>query len=111
VASLFFSPLMVLVGGPTGFFGVIILLGNLLGGFIFPVDRLPVGLAQFARLIPTSWAMDAVWLSIRGTGGWSAILQTWGMTVLTAAVLLGITYVMFKIIEKKLRIEGIRDVY
>lgn len=111
VASLFFSPLMVLVGGPTGFFGVIILLGNLLGGFIFPVDRLPVGLAQFARLIPTSWAMDAVWLSIRGTGSTSAIFTAWGMSIVTAIGLFGITYLMFKAIEKKLRIEGIRDVY
>ena len=111
VASLFFSPLMVLVGGPTGFFGVIILLGSLLGGFVFPVDRLPVVLAVFARLVPTSWAMDAVSLSIRGTDNSLAILGAWGMSILTAIVMFGITYVMFNTVEKKLRVEGIRDVY
>jgi len=111
VASLFFSPLMVLVGGPTGFFGVIILLGSLLGGFVFPVDRLPVVLAVFARLVPTSWAMDAVSLSISGTDNSSAIFGAWGMSILTAIILSGITYLMFNAIEKKLRVEGIRDVY
>jgi ABC-type multidrug transport system permease subunit len=111
VASLFFSPLMVLVGGPTGFFGVIILLGSLLGGFVFPVDRLPLALAVLARLVPTSWAMDAVSLSIRGTDNSSAIPGLWGMSILAAVVLFGITYLMFKAIEKKLRVEGIRDVY
>ena len=111
VSSLFFSPLMVLVGGPTGFFGVIILLGSLLGGFVFPVNRLPIVLSAFARLVPTSWAMDAVSLSVRGTDNTSAILSAWGMSILVAFVLFGITYLMFKAIEKKLRVEGIRDVY
>lgn len=111
VASLFFSPLMVLVGGPTGFFGVIILLGSLLGGFVFPVDRLPIVLAVLARAVPTSWAMDAVSLSIKGTNNPLAVPGAWGMSVLTAIVLFGITYLMFRTIEKKLRVEGIRDVY
>ena len=110
VASLFFSPFMVLVGGPAGFFGVIILLGSLLGGFIFPVDRLPTALALFARVIPTSWAMDAVSLSMRGAEQ-SEIVTAWGLSILTAVILSGITYFMFKAIEKKFRVEGARDIY
>ena len=111
VASLFFSPLMVLVGGPTGFFGVIILLGSLLGGFVFPVSKLPWVLMITARLVPTSWAMDAVSMSIKGTASPSAMIGSWGMSILMTIVLFGITYFMFNTIEKKLRVEGIRDVY
>ncbi|MEE8419323.1 MAG: hypothetical protein V3S02_04345, partial [Dehalococcoidales bacterium] len=74
-------------------------------------DRLPTALALFARLIPTSWAMDAVSLSMRGTENQSEIFTAWGMSLLTAVVLSGITYFMFKAIEKKFRVEGARDVY
>ena len=111
IASLFFSPLMVLVGGRGGFFNTVIPFGLVLSGFVFPVDRLPIVLQVLARLVPTSWAMDAVWLSIKGTESAGPLLSAWGMCILTSFTLSGITYLMFRGVEKKLRMTGTRDYY
>ncbi|MFC2014893.1 ABC transporter permease [Chloroflexota bacterium] len=110
VTSLFFSPLVVLVGGQGGFFNAVIPFGLVLSGFIFPVDRLPIVLRVMARCLPTSWAMQGVWLSIQG-GAWQSILGTLGISILTAIGLSGVTYLMFKIMEIRIRISGTRDIY
>lgn len=111
VASLFFSPMMVLVGGRGGFFNTIIPFGLVLSGFLFPIDRLPVVLMVIARLMPTSWAMDGIRLSIGPGGTWGEILTSWGLCILSAILLGVITYVMFRIVEKRLRVTGTRDFY
>jgi ABC-type polysaccharide/polyol phosphate export permease len=111
VTSLFFSPLMVLVGGRAGFFNAIIPFGFILSGFMFPVDRLPPVLEVMARCMPTSWAMENVWLSIQGTGSWQSMAGNWGMCILTSVVLSGVTYLMFKIMERRIRVTGTRDLY
>lgn len=106
VTSLLFSPLMVLVGGRAGFFNAIMPLGVLVSGFMFPVDQLPIGLEVFARLLPTSWAMSGVWQSIRSIDTLWSIFAAWGACLLTSALLLIITYIMFKAVEKRIRITG-----
>lgn len=111
VASLFFSPMMVLVGGRGGFFNTIIPFGLVLSGFLFPIDRLPVVLKVLARLMPTSWAMDGVRLSLGTGGSWPEIFGSWGMCLLTSVLLGGITYAMFRIVERRIRITGTRDFY
>ena len=110
VASLFFSPLMVLVGGRGGFFNTLVPFGLVLSGFVFPVDRLPTVLHVMARFMPTSWAMDAVQLSIRG-GAWTAMINAWGMCLVTSIILSVVTYVMFRIVEQRIRITGTHDFY
>jgi len=111
VASLFFSPMMVLVGGRGGFFNTIIPFGLVLSGFLFPIDRLPLVLKVLARLMPTSWAMDGVRLSLGNGGSWPEIFSSWGMCLLTSVLLGGITYAMFRIVERRIRITGTRDFY
>jgi ABC-2 type transport system permease protein len=111
IACLFFSPLMVLVGGRAGFFNAIIPFGLILSGFIFPVDRLPFVLEVMARFMPTSWAMDSIWLSIQGTGSWQPVIASWGMCLLTSAGLSGVTYLLFRIVERRIRITGSLDTY
>lgn len=113
VASLFFSPMMVLVGGRAGFFNTIIPFGLVLTGFVFPVDRLPPVLEVMARCMPTSWAMEAVRLSISGDvpATWFGMVTAWGISILASIGLAGVTYLMFRAVEQRIRITGTRDFY
>ncbi|OGO40148.1 MAG: hypothetical protein A2147_09400 [Chloroflexi bacterium RBG_16_57_8] len=111
VASLFFSPMMVLVGGRGGFFNTVIPFGLLLSGFLFPVDRLPLVLSVMARFMPTTWAMDSVRLSLKAGGTWGEILASWGLAILTSIFLGVVTYAMFRMVEKRIRVTGTRDFY
>ncbi len=111
VASLFFSPLMVLVGGRGGFFNTVIPFGLVLSGFVFPVDKLPVVLMVPARLMPTSWAMDGIRLSSTAGSTWTEIFTSWGLCLLTSVFLGVVTFFMFSIVERRLRVTGTRDFY
>lgn len=111
VISLLFAPINVLVGGRAGFFNPIIPFGTVLSGFVFPVDRLPLSLNVVARLFPTSWAMDGVRLSIEGNVAIEEVASYWLMSVLLFAVWLGMTYLLFKVIEKRIRITGLLGAY
>jgi ABC-type multidrug transport system permease subunit len=106
VTSLLFAPLTVLVGGRGGFFNAIMPFGVVLSGFYFPIDRLPVALQVIARILPTSWAMNGVWQSIQGVESWGLIVSTWGMCLITSAAVFGITYLLFQIVEKRIRTTG-----
>jgi ABC-type multidrug transport system permease subunit len=111
VASLFFSPLMVLVGGRGGFFNTVIPFGLVLSGFVFPVDKLPVILMVPARVMPTSWAMDSINLSLKTDSTWAQVFASWGLSVLTSVFLGAVTYIMFRVVEKRIRLTGTRDFY
>lgn len=111
IASLFFSPMMVLVGGRGGFFNTIIPFGLVLSGFLFPVDLLPVVLKVIAYLMPTSWVMNGVRLSLETGSTWAEILTSWGLCILTSVLLGIVTYIMFRIVERRIRATGTRDFY
>jgi ABC-2 type transport system permease protein len=111
IAGLAIAPFMVLVGGRAGFFNAIIPFGAVLSGFIFPITRLPIGLEVIARLIPTSWAMDGVWQAINGPDSFWSIAGTWGACILTSVFLLIISCLMFKVVEKRIRVTGILSAY
>ena len=111
VCSLFMSPLMVLVGGRAGFFNIFMGLGVMVSGFMFPITRLPYGLMIIARLLPTSWAMSGVWQSITGYDSYWSILLAWGACLLTSAIILFFTYLMFRAVEKRIRVTGILGRY
>jgi ABC-type multidrug transport system permease subunit len=111
VLSLFLAALVVLVGGRAGFFMGIVPFGAVLGGFILPVNQLPYGLEIPARLIPTSWAMDTVWQSIKGIDSGWALVQGWGMSILLSAAWFIITYYLCVIVEKRIRVKGTLGVF
>jgi len=106
VTSLLFAPLMVIVGGRGGFFNAIMPFGVVLSGFYFPIDSLPVALQVIARILPTSWAMNGVWQSIRGIESWWSIISAWGMCLLTSFAIFCFTYWLFQIVEKRIRNTG-----
>jgi ABC-type polysaccharide/polyol phosphate export permease len=111
ITSLLFAPLMVVVGGQAGFFNAILPLGILINGFMFPIERLPLALETVARMLPLSWAMSGVWQSINGTGTLTSALGAWGLCILTSAGLLGVTYLMFKVVIKRIRVTGVLGTY
>lgn len=109
--SLFFAPLVVLVGGAGGFFNAIMPIGAALSGFILPVNRLPFGLEVVARCFPTSWAMESIWAGIEGPGFWGLAVRGWSMAILLSAVWLIIDYLMCNAVEKRIRITGTLGIY
>jgi hypothetical protein len=68
-------------------------------------------LEAVARLIPLSWAMDGVWQSINGTGTLASAFSDWGLCILTSAVWLGVTYLLFKVVIKRIRVTGALGTY
>ncbi len=109
--SLFFAPLVVLVGGAGGFFNAIMPIGAALGGFILPVDRLPFGLEVVARCFPTSWAMESIWSGIEGPGFWELAMRGWAVSIVLSVVWLIIDYLMCNAVEKRIRVTGTLGIY
>jgi len=105
LTSLLFAPLFVLVRGKGGFWNAIIPFGAILSCFLIPIIHLPQGLAIASRFIPASWAMESVWFSITGKTWWE-IMRSWGMCILTTFFILGASYIMFSIVEKRVRATG-----
>jgi ABC-type multidrug transport system permease subunit len=109
--GLLLTPLNLLFRGRAGFFNAILPFGSMLSGFLFPIDQLPHILEIIARLLPTSWAMLGVWQSIRGPDSLWSVAGTWAASFLASALLLSITYLLFKVVEKRMRITGVLSTY
>lgn len=103
---LLFAPLFLLAKGKPGFWNAIIPFGTILSCFLIPVVHLPAALGVISRIFPASWAMQGIWFSINGESTWQ-IVQSWGMCLVTAVLMLIITYFMFKEVEKRIRITGV----
>ena len=104
--SFAFSPLFMLVRGRAGFFNAIIPLGVVLSGFLYPVSQLSSEVEVIARFLPTSWAMDAIIRSIEPGGSTLRIAGDWGVAMALSAVYLATTYLMLRVVEKKIRVSG-----
>jgi ABC-type multidrug transport system permease subunit len=101
-----FAPLMALSRGRGGFFNAFLPLGTVLSGFLYPLTTLPKGLEVVGHLLPTSWAMDAVIRSADGSGSVWTVVGEWGIAISVAIAWLGISFVMFQAVEKRLRVLG-----
>lgn len=74
-------------------------------GFLYPVSFLPGGLASAARVLPTSWAMDAVLLALQG-GADDQIAANVVVAVALSALYFVLTSAMFVKVEERLRVTG-----
>ena len=104
--TLILAPFVVLVRGRAGFMAIFIIAGIVLGGFVYPVDRLPQAFQIVSRVLPISWGMSSVWQSIGGVSSLSSISQNWGISVFLSLTFLISSYFSFKIIEKRIRVSG-----
>ena len=100
-----FAPFTVLYGGRAGFFNGIQPLGVALSGFLYPVSLLPTGLEIIGRLLPLSWGTDAILVSIRN-GDLSRIVSDWALALLLTAGAFMVALLMFRAVERRLRVTG-----
>lgn len=105
-----FAPLMVLVGGRSGFFNAFTPFGVTFSGFLYPITRLPDGLEIVGRFLPTSWAMDAAIRSAEG-GDTLRIIGDWGAGLALTGAYLMLIYLMFRKVEERVRVTGILSTY
>ena len=102
-----FVPLFVVAGGRAGFFGVVTAFGMVFSGFVHPVSALPEVLQVFAFPLPTSWAMESIGMSLRGNEDISVIAGHWVLSLVLSSAYLILTFWLFRIVEKRVRITGI----
>jgi len=74
-------------------------------GFLYPVSLLPAGLEGFARIFPTSWAMDAVLIALEGGAGEALALRLASAVGMSAAYF-AIAGVLFWKVEERVRVSG-----
>ena len=85
---------------------IFILAGIVLGGFLYPIDRLPMAFGIVSRVLPTSWAMSSVWESVSGVSPWSSIALKWATSLLMSLTYLVSSYLLFKVIRKRITVSG-----
>ena len=104
--TMIFAPFVVMVRGRAGFMSIFILAGIVLGGFLYPIDRLPMAFGIVSRVLPTSWAMSSVWESVGGVSPWSSIALKWATSLLMSLTYLVSSYLLFKVIRKRITVSG-----
>jgi ABC-type Na+ efflux pump permease subunit len=62
---------------------------------------------MIARLFPTAWAMDAVVRSINGEGSIWQVLGDWAVCVGLIVVLFGLSAMLFRTAERRVRHSGV----
>jgi ABC-2 type transport system permease protein len=111
VTGLLLAPTVLLVKGRGGFFNSIMSLGVLLSGFLFPIEQLPWALRAFAMVLPTSWAMTGVWQSVRSVEPYASVAGALSMCILMSLMIFGLTYLLFRAVEKRIRVTGALGTY
>jgi ABC-2 type transport system permease protein len=90
-----------------GMFSPLIPIVSTLCGFAFPVSLLPKWLAVCARFLPSTWAMDSALQAMRGPQSTWAVISGWTVCLVMSLVYLVLTYYLYKIVEKRLRVTGL----
>ncbi len=108
VTALVMAPVMALTrGNYSGMYVPLLPLIMTFSGFLFPVASLPRGLEIASRIIPSSWAMDSVLQAIKGPDSFWAVASGWVYCLLLAVFLMIVTFLLFKVVEKRIRITGL----
>ena len=104
--SFVFAPFSFLQGARGGFFNAIMPAGTVVSGFLYPVGLLPTSLEVIARLLPTSWAMDAVVRSVEGGSASWRIFGDWAIACALMVVYLLLAAWLFRVAERRVRVSG-----
>lgn len=103
-AGFIFCPITVLVGEPSGLFATVMPFGVVLSGFLYPINLLPTALQVIARGLPTSWAMEGTIMATTGSGSVWDIVTKWAIALALAVAYLVVTHLLFRIVERRVRI-------
>jgi ABC-2 type transport system permease protein len=81
-------------------------MGTMLGGAYFPIDVLPPWLRQVSFLIPITYSLDALRLTMLKGYSLEMVAHPLLVLALMAAILLPVSLVIFAAMVRKGRIEG-----
>ena len=73
----------------------------ILSGLLFPVSMLRSELQVLVGLVPTSWAANGLRSSLGGTGYGGSFIENWAAALALSLAYLGITYFIFKAVERR----------
>jgi ABC-2 type transport system permease protein len=108
VTALFMAPIAALTRGRTaGVFAPFMPLVITFSGFLFPVTTLPAGVQVFCHILPITWGMDSIAQAVKGPESFWAVASGWLYLLLVSAVLMFFTILLFKLVEKRLRVTGL----
>ena len=110
-ASFIYAPLAVLIDARGGVFGAIMPFGIVFSGFVYRVSVMPAGFKVIARLLPTSYAMDGVIHSIEGSVSMWRIASDWGISITISLIYIAASYLLFQVVEKRVRQTGILNTF
>ena len=80
-------------------------------GLIYPVALMAPALQVVAGALPTSWAMEGLLRSTEVTGSIGHIVESWAPALLGSLIYFGITYLLFKKAEARVRMTGVFGEY
>ena len=101
------APLSVLAGGRDTYFEAVRPLVMVFSGFVYPVALLAPVLKPVAWALPTSWAMGGLLSSVEGGHLYGNPADHWALALATSAAYLGLTYLLFINVEKRVKATGI----
>ena len=103
--SFVFAPVGVLVAGRPGFMNAIIPAGVVLSGFLYPIGVFPPAIQAIARLVPPAWAMDGTMAVLEGAPI-GQIAADFSVALLLSIIYVGLVYVSFVRVERRVRKTG-----
>ena len=81
-------------------------LATLLGGVYYPVATLPDWLEPFARLIPLTYALDAMRGALLNGAGWAELAPNLAILALFCVVLFPVSLIVFRLALQRARVDG-----
>jgi ABC-type multidrug transport system permease subunit len=103
--SVMMSPLNLIVDARAGFFNGIIPLLFFFSGLIFPASRLPAALEWVPKVMPTSWAMEAIVGAGQGSPRADILMDLGAALALTALFFL-LAKAGIDVVEHRVRVSG-----
>ncbi len=106
IIGFFFCVLIVLVGGRAGFFLGIVPFGAVLGGFITPMAQMPAAICAISMCVPSSWAMNGLWLSVGRDADCGKIVLNLLICLAVSAGWFVVSYKLCKRGERRIIVSG-----
>ena len=102
------APISVLAGGRYfSYFDMVRPLVMVFSGLVYPVALMSPALQTIAGALPTSWAMDGLLRSVEVTASMESMVERWAPALLGSFIYFGMTYLLFKKAEERVRMTGV----
>ncbi len=106
VVSVFLAYLLTLSRKTTLYMNLIEFPIALVCGFVFPVDILPNWVQKISYLLPPTWAIKLLRMSVIGEEKASVFSDTLFKLICITGIYIIITILLYRIIDKQVRIKG-----